>query len=236
MRFLPADWVGHPTTWAMMASCVLLSVLLNAAAVAAQATECSSSGTAYGQGGELSNIPNAGYFEDPVKGPAQCQAQCQARGKLCVYWTWVRDDNPEKLRLGGGCWLASETATQTSMEGAVSGLKDCTLPTIAATTVDDASVTEPRRPDENGYHPTADPCCTEHTAKCMACQQNKSLEDYCAEPTSVARVGCDGPTDHSEYRIPSVAMLLGAAIFVAAVGLAVWFLVRGRPRQGGNGL
>jgi len=234
----PPEREGHLMAWAMIASvCVLPSVLLNAVAVAAQATECFNSGTAYVQGGPLSNIPNAGYFEDPLKGPAQCQAQCQARGKLCAYWTWIRDGDPSLLRLAGGCWLASETATETVMEGAVSGLKNCTSTNIAARSIDDAGATEPRLPDEHGYHPPAE-CCKAMTANCLACQENKTLADYCAEPRSTAVMGCDSSTDDTseDYRIPSVAMFLGAALFVAAVGLAVWCLVRGRPRQESGGL
>jgi hypothetical protein len=225
--------------WAMMASvCVLPSVLLNAVAVAAQATECFSSGTAYVQGGPLSNIPNAGYEADPAKGPAQCQAQCEARGKMCAYWTWIKDGDPQIARLAGGCWLASEKATATPMEGAVSGLKNCALPSIAARSIDDAGGSEPRLPDEHGFLPPAD-CCKEHTAKCMACIENKTLADYCAEARSVAVVGCDGATmadDTAEHYTISLPLLLGAAVFVAAVGLAVWCLVRGRPRQESGGL
>jgi len=216
--------------WTMMASvCVLPSLLLNAVAVAAQATECFSRGAAYIQGGAFSKVPNAGYFADPMNGPEQCQAQCRARGKFCAYWTWIRDGDPSLVRLAGGCWLASKTATKTLMEGAVSG---CASPNIAARSIDDAGGTEPRLPDEHGYHPTAEPCCRAHTARCMACRRNKTLADYCAEPRSTTVVGCNSSMVHDEDdSTPSVAMLLGAAVFVAAVGLAVWCFVRRRARQ-----
>lgn len=238
--YSPPERLGLPMAWAMMASvCVLPSVLLNAVAVAAEAAECLRGGTAYVQGEVLSNIPNAGYLPDPAKGPAQCQAECKARGKMCAYWTWIKDGDAKKARLAGGCWLAGEKATATPMEGAVSGLKNCALPAIAAQSIDDAGGSEPRLPDEHGFLPPAG-CCKAHTAKCMACKENKTLADYCAEARSSAVVGCDSATmagDTSEdYSIPSVAMLLGAAFFVAAVGLAVWCLVRGRPRQESGGL